>query len=184
MICLYYAGIGSRKTPIPILKVFNYLGEFLAQNGFTLRSGRAEGADIAFEDGCDRVGGNKQIYLPWKGFNKSKSELILPSPIPPNVLSVSSRNHPNWMYLSDTVKKLICRDAYQVLGEDLSIPSDFVVCYTPGGSGSGGTGQAIRIANNYNIPVFDFGKFSDLHEAEQNFNIFYKNIITKKRVEK
>ena len=40
-------------------------------------------------------------------------------------------------------------------------PSNFVVCYTPDGKASGGTGQAIRIAEYYNIPIY---------------NLFYENI--------
>jgi len=33
--------------------------------GYTLRSGGANGADTAFEEGCCR----KELYLPWPGFN-------------------------------------------------------------------------------------------------------------------
>lgn len=72
MIC--YAGIGSRETPKSILEFFEYLGELLAKKGFTLRSGAAKGADSAFEKGCDRVSGLKEIFLPWRGFEGSKSD--------------------------------------------------------------------------------------------------------------
>ena len=51
----------------------------------------------------------------------------------------------------------MARNSYQVLGRNLDDPVEFVICWTPGGSGSGGTGQAIRIAKDYQIPVFDLG---------------------------
>lgn len=71
-----YAGIGSRKTPKEILGLFDYLGRYFAKRRFLLRSGAADGADTAFEDGCDIYSGPKEIYLPWKGFNGNGSELI------------------------------------------------------------------------------------------------------------
>lgn len=49
------------------------------------------------------------------------------------------------------------RNTYQVLGPDLKTHSEFVLCWTPSGRGEGGTGQAIRIARAYHIPVYDLG---------------------------
>ena len=56
----YYAGIGSRSTPSSILSIMTILGKTLAQNGYILRSGGAEGADKAFEIGCNEVSGMKE----------------------------------------------------------------------------------------------------------------------------
>ena len=72
-----YTGIGSRETPIHILNFFVVIGNYLASEGYTLRSGHAPGADQAFEEGCDQVNGKKEIYLPWPNFEGSDSELIL-----------------------------------------------------------------------------------------------------------
>ena len=49
----------------------------------------------------------------------------------------------------------MARNTYQVLGLDLMSPVDFVICWTPLGRDDGGTGQAIRIANAHNIPVYN-----------------------------
>ena len=46
-----YAGIGSRKTPEDIITLMHRLGVRLAELGFTLHSGAANGADTAFEIG-------------------------------------------------------------------------------------------------------------------------------------
>ena len=64
-----------------------------------------------------------------------------------------------WYKLTPAVRKLHARNVYQILGKPVSAGqvSSFVVCYTPRGSGSGGTGQALRIAKAYNIPIFDYG---------------------------
>ena len=154
---IYYAGIGSRETPKWCLQIFAYLGKRFALEGFILRSGHAKGADEYFELGCDEVGGNKEIYLPWKSFEFSTSSLIVRDPL---AFEIGEKFHPYWARLSQGAQKLQARNSHQILGEDLKTPSKFVVCWTKNGTGSGGTGQAIRIAKEYGIPVVDFGIFS------------------------
>ena len=162
---IYYAGIGSRETPPRMLDHFARIGEAFAKKGYTLRSGGAKGADSAFEVGCDRViNGKKEIYLPWKGFEDSKSELYN---ISDEAIKIASKYHPYWHNLSPGSQKLQARNSYQILGYDLKTPSNFVICYTKGGKGSGGTGQAIRIARNYNIPVFDFGAAGTIERLDK-----------------
>lgn len=148
-----YAGIGSRKTPPDVMISMTQAAANLEIMGLKLRSGSADGADIAFEIGVRRSG-MKDIYLPWKGFNNSKSSLYH---ISPEALAMAEEYHPGWHNLSQGVQKLMARNCYQVLGEELDDPSLFILCWTPNGSGSGGTGQAIRIARDFDIPVFDMG---------------------------
>ena len=154
---LPYAGIGSREAPNEVLVVMEKLGHSLAKKGFTLRSGAAQGSDTAFEKGCDSASGKKEIYLPWKGFNDSESNLY---GISHGARELAFEFHPNLYALSDGAIKLMCRNGYQILGSNLKTRSLFVVCYTKDGKASGGTGQAIRIAEAYNIPVFN------LHDKE------------------
>ena len=74
--------------------------------------------------------------------------------------------HPAFNRLPDSVKRLMARSCYQVLGQDLRTPSDFVVCWTQDGAESeaertretGGTGQAIALASRWNIPVFNLAR--------------------------
>lgn len=152
----YYAGIGSRETPSDVLTIFEKVGKFLAQKDFILRSGHAEGADKAFENGCDKVNGLKEIYLPWKGFEGSESDLIV---FDIRAFEIAEKYHPYWNNLKQGGQKLQARNSHQVLGSDLETPSSFVLCWTKNGKGSGGTGQAIRIAKAYDIPIFDAGKY-------------------------
>jgi len=48
----FYTGIGSRKTPYQVQQQMQRIAQFLAKKGYTLRSGSANGADSAFEEGA------------------------------------------------------------------------------------------------------------------------------------
>ena len=168
---MYYAGVGSRETPKEVLSLFTVAGEFLAKKGYTLRSGGAKGADKAFEIGCDKARGKKEIYLPWYGFENSNSNLIVKDK---RAFNIAKQFHPYWHNLSNGAKKLQARNSHQVLGQDLSTLSKFVICWTKNGSGRGGTGQAIRIARNYDIPVFDAGKYKDIEEIKKSLKSFFQ----------
>lgn len=157
----YYAGIGSRETPQEVLELFSSLANFLVRKDFILRSGGAKGADSAFELGCDKRNGEKEIYLPWKGFEGSDSDLIVNDI---KAFDIAEKYHPYWHNLKEGARKLQARNSHQGLGKDLETPSTFVICWTKGGKGSGGTGQMIRIAKAYNIPVFDAGKYENVDE--------------------
>jgi len=156
---IYYAGIGSRETPNEILYMFENIGRYLGKNNFVLRSGHATGADQAFERGCDVVKGEKEIYLPWKGFEGSKSDLIVSDF---KAFKIAEKFHTHWHNLKQGGKKLQARNSHQVLGKDLNTPSKFIICWTKNGKDVGGTSQAIRIARYYEIPIFNAGGYKDL----------------------
>jgi hypothetical protein len=150
----YYTGIGSRKTPEYILLLMTNIAIFLDKKGYILRSGGAVGADSAFEKGAIQ----KEIYLPWRGFNNSEENFI---EISQECLEMAKKFHPNWEYLSSGAKKLHSRNCYQILGENLKTPSRFVICWTPKGEEVGGTSQALRIAKYFNIKIFNLHKEED-----------------------
>lgn len=170
----YYAGIGSRETPKEIIDIMIQIAESLGKMGVVLRSGAAEGADSAFELGCDKVNGLKEIYLPWNGFQNSKSTLVVKDP---KAFEFVEKYHPGFSRLSQGALKLQARNSHQVLGWDLKSPSDFIVCYTPKGKRSGGTGQALRMAEDYSIPIFDCGLYeNDLDLLKKEYVKFIKNV--------
>ena len=142
----FYTGIGSRETPESVCKQMTELANHFRTEGYILRSGHAEGADLAFEKGA---GLQKEIWIPWKGFNGSFSR-FLPSP---EAFEMAAKFHPAWDRCSRGAKALHARNCHQVLGFDLKTPSEFVICWTRDGKASGGTGQAIRIAEHHKIPV-------------------------------
>ena len=168
---MIYTGIGSRNTPDEVLARMRGWGKALAYFEDTLRSGAAPGADAAFEEGCDSVNGSKEIFLPWKGFQKNPSPLF---EVSDEAMKIASEFHDAWKFLKRPVKLLMARNVYQVLGRYLDRPSDFVVCWTPDGCTSrdersrqtGGTGQAIAIASEYGIPVFNLQRENANNEIE------------------
>lgn len=129
----------------------------LAGRGFTLRSGGAPGADAAFEAGTTD-GRRREIYLPVAGWRGSASELH-PEAIGKDcwgrAREITRMFHPAWDRVSEHAERLLVRDTFQVLGQDLQSPSQFVIAWTEDGAASGGTGQAIRIAEAYEIPVLN-----------------------------
>lgn len=159
-----YAGIGSRRTPAPILVMMRTAACELANRGWTLRTGGAEGADQAFLEGADGIGGRVDLFLPWPNFMADEVRRRLW----PNVMivdrpaheayEIARKYHPNWKNLRHSVQSLHARNAHQVLGANLDDPVRFILCWTPNGGGTGGTGQAIRMAADYRIPVFDLGR--------------------------
>ena len=157
MTYLAYTGIGSRDTPEPILKKMRACSKRLKELGFTLRSGGASGADEVFE--C-KAGQSAEIYLPFDGFERKRDNgyqfinaQFLPSYS--QAMKMASDYHPNWDACSGGAKKMHTRNVFQILGQGLDKPSLFVVCWTKDGKASGGTGQALRIAKAYDVPVFN-----------------------------
>jgi len=154
-----YAGIGSRETPPAVLALMTKIARFLGELGYTLRSGAARGADSAFEAGANR----REIYLPWRGFEKRASRYSHPSP---EAAAIAACIHPAWHRLTPGARALQSRNSHQVLGELLRDPVDFVCCWTPDGAScaeertpaTGGTGQAIALASLWEIPVFNLAR--------------------------
>ena len=162
---MYYTGIGSRTTPNDVmLRMFAYASIF-KQLGYTLRSGGSKGADTAFELGSGD--GDKEIYLPWEGFNNNPSPFFT---IDADAFNLAIEVYGNgMMYAKPSTRNLLSRNVYQVLGLTLDVPSEFVVCWTPDGCekaedrtrATGGTGVAIALASMRDIPVFNLKNGDD-----------------------
>ncbi len=176
----FYTGIGSRTTPDKILKIFAKLGE-IYKDKYTLRSGGAPGADTAFEEYLATT--EATIFLPWKGFNNHQSTLYNQHP---QASSIAEKHHPAWSHLASSVQKLMARNVHQILGVSLDHPSEFVVCWTEDGADkkelitkhTGGTGLALKIACEYNIPIYNLGNPEMLELFLNNYNLkeYYETI--------
>lgn len=164
----YYAGIGSRKTPKEILDLMSIIGEYLQSKRYILRSGGAIGADTAFEKYV--LPENKEIFYKEDACEESYKYV--------------DKYHPRPYKLTKNSKDLLARNTYQVLGKDFKTKSDFVICWTEDGCDShskrtrltGGTGQAISIADDYNITVYNlanvvnYNMFVDLLKGDYNIH--------------
>lgn len=176
----FYVGVGSRDTPEDIQHLMIQVAMILReQQGYILRSGHADGADLAFERGSSGV---NQIWLPWKGFNYDSPQaqgLVHTGHYVPQANwmadKIAAHHHPAWNRCDESARKLHTRNVYQVLGPGLGVVSHdtmskFVVCWTKDGKASGGTGQVLRIAAAYNIPVFNLFHSNALEQLEEYLN--------------
>jgi len=148
---MYYAGIGSRKTPEETLEFMTRFARILARKGYILRSGGAEGADTAFANGA------------------KKKEIFRPKDATPEAIELAMSVHPAPQHCNAYVRKLHGRNTQIILGKNLDTPVDFVVCWTPGGGTIGGTGLGIRLANDRGIKVYNLFKADDLIELKERF---------------
>ena len=155
----YYAGIGSRKTPIDVRNKMVAIATQFANLNYILRSGGAAGADKAFERGANA----KDIFKP-----------------KPNSIDFETRKkihriirqlHPNWLGLSNFAKLCHERNVQIVLGEKLDTPVDFLVCWTPEAEDVGGTAMGIKVAKKYGIPVFNIADEQRLEDLRRYYAI-------------
>lgn len=150
-----YAGIGSRETPILIINMMIKFAHACASRGILLISGGANGADSAFAKGAKRIKGNT-------------TEIITPSQCTQPAIELAEKlidDPEHWARLYNKKwrdpmfgRKAHGRNMMLILGHDLNTPVDFVVCWTKGGARRGGTATGIKLAQQYEIPVFNLGQ--------------------------
>jgi hypothetical protein len=150
-----YAGIGSRRlTPTEWDLCFR-TGKWLAQQGWTLKTGACQGADQAFAEGALTTEEDVILYIPWPSYEFKWVEPARGQGAVRRILRYDdidayasvNKFHPNPTILSDAIKKLHARNFLIVNN------TQFVIAWpkptTKGRLGS--TGQGIRIAANLGI---------------------------------
>lgn len=160
----YYSGIGSRTINENIKVNMITLATALSLQGYTLRSGNATGSDQAFADGV--VKDMAQIWLPWMGFNQDFQDKYPDHRYrlvghhhsvgedDADAWDSIEKFHPKPEALNSNGRCFMARNYRQIVG--LGEPdSEFVICWTHDGTDVGGTGQAIRIAKDRGIPVYN-----------------------------
>jgi hypothetical protein len=172
---MWFAGIGSRETPEETCYTLMQIGQYLAGEGWGLRSGGAVRADRAFDLGFNEVGfSTKEIWLAWKGANDHPSGLHPEAyPFTPRELALAEELHPAWSKCGPEARLLHQRNGRIMAG---ILPDEgpidpkklvkFVVCWTKDGQTKGGTGQALRFAERAEIPVFNLGKLKTKEELQ------------------
>jgi len=168
---MIYTGIGSRSVPSDVFSVMRRFAYMVSELQWVLRSGGANGADSAFEQGCrdhaESIGCTPamNIYLPWEGFNgRTTKDGNFPcyhvgvSSEEDRAMKLAAKHHPAWDRCSRMAKQFHARNCFQILGLDLESETDIVVCWTPEGKRGGGTGQALRLAESLDIPIIDLGE--------------------------
>lgn len=169
---MFYTGIGSRRIDKRSCDIIQYdIAPWLAKKGFVLRSGAATGADTAFEVGHDSVDNNgKEIYV-YDSRKCPQPGYILVDGSEDIAMTLSIKFHPRGSKLSHDNRITHARNCCQVLGRNCQEEeSKMVICWTPDGVtrgidttiNTGGSGQVIRVASSFNIPIFNIRNLSDL----------------------
>lgn len=157
-----YTGIGAHATPSDVLDLMAAIARHFAEQRIVLRSGGSLGADLAFESGCGE--GPKEIYVPWAGFNGNPSLLAMTGNLLVRItgsdawqvlrVALAAETPPvDLDALSDEQRRLAARDVCQVLGADLTSPSERIICWTPPSGEPEGTRFALYIARAAGIPI-------------------------------
>lgn len=193
-----YTGIGSRETPAEVVGVMEDAAYRLARMGFVLRSGKAAGADAAFQRGAQRYVAESginfhqhigEIYTPWKGFKGGDGliddwDITLDSidrQFPENAemrWEWVKEVHGGWERLSQGARKLHERNVHQLFGADLGNAylnqSKFVLYYaleTKKGDPKGGTATAVNLAKKQGIRTLNL-----LHD--KNHEVLEKFLVS------
>lgn len=139
------------------------IGKLFAADGWTLRTGGADGSDERFLSGCLLSRPERyELYLPWPRFSK-QAPATLERPTP-RAGAIAARHHPNWSRLKWSERQLHGRNVHEVLGSGCDDPVKLIVCWTPDGSldgaasSAGGTGMALRVAAEYAIKVVNLAR--------------------------
>lgn len=178
----YYTGIGSRETPKDICNLMEDIAFKLASKDYILRSGAAQGADTAFEDGAKAYAEQvderltlAQIYIPWDSFTvydefyKDWYKVLDRMQKKKEAEQIASEIHPAWEKCSRGAKLLHTRNVFQVLGTSLNSPSQFLICWAKldkHGNIKGGTRLAWDLAGKYNVPRFNLANKEDKERVE------------------
>lgn len=165
-------GIGSRETPPADMRLLTMIAKKAEERGMRGRSGGAGGADLAFEKGFSDPR-NIDVIVPWRGFlpqGMSEADVTAylgrerpkAGPGAPVMFQgqyaaqaekLAEKYHPAWDKCSRGARALHSRNMGQVLGMQLDSKTDVVIAWTVDGKATGGTGQAIRIAADLDIPI-------------------------------
>lgn len=168
-----YAGIGSRQTPQEILELIKQIGEKLAEMGWSLRTGACDGPDQWFANGALKVGGNIVLCLPWGSYEKVwvtsarklGAQVETLTDTDKEAFEAVEEFHPAAHRLMPAARKFHARNHNILKG------ASFMVCWTPGGKVSGGTGQALREAISRGVPIRNLGNAEVVRKVKKRLGI-------------
>lgn len=197
---IYYSGIGSRETPQDVLGIMEDAAFRLARIGCVLRSGKAGGADAAFQLGVQKYcisldkerpeaySANKaEIYIPWNGFGTPGLEdwwdisldnlnMVMPGQIDARN-EIIGEIHPNPVALRQKrgAFALHSRNVHQVLGANIlePRPSKFCLYFASEdkhGNPKGGTATAVNLAKKHGVRCLNLNTPERLQKLESFLN--------------
>lgn len=166
------ACIGSRDLTPEQTDICERLGQWLVSHGHIISTGNAEGADQAFARGGNSVDPTKvHLWLPWYRYERQAivpgNQVVLFTALSDQLqtllLTLAEKFHPAWGKLTQGGQKLQGRNGLIILDRipeptellfpKIELMTDRVLALPSSRPGGGGTGQGMRMAQNYGIPV-------------------------------
>lgn len=169
----YYTGVGSRETPFGVQTLMTMIARRLDKEGWTLRTGDADGADEAFRKGTAIARVYSPMYV--KSIYEGSLHSTTDASMATCAMDIAKSIHPNWGACNPFARWCHARNIFQVLGDDPRTPdpSKFLVCWTPNGEKCGGTRTAIVLAERYNVPVENLA-FPETYEKWRSWACVYE----------
>lgn len=171
---LPYAVVGNRDTPAGALALAKDMAAKLASRGFTARLGGMDGLDKTIADALTPQA--YELQLPWKNFGGFESKTSYSSP---EVMAIAKHFSDTWDTLKLPIQGFLGKNVRVLLGEKTKSIAMFLVVHSEDGaehirevtSRTGSVGHAIKIANHFNIPVFNLQKQDALTRLYQQFHM-------------
>ena len=157
------ACIGSRGLKVSEVLACESIGRAIAERGWELHTGNAQGADQAFARGANQVNPELvHLHLPWFKYER---QVIVPGNVVRTVEDLNNddlnvyadfarRNHPAWSHLSQGVRKLMVRNGMIVMPR-IDEPVNVTIAWPSDKTGGGGTGQGMRMSHEKKITLID-----------------------------
>lgn len=145
--------VGSRRAPFYIRQEAIELGEAFSELGYKARSGGALGMDTywlcQYDPELATVYRHDDRSYDARTVNTTRLGAF------DEAIDIINRIVPHIAYMDATARLLHYRNAFQVLGDDLRSPSDYLLYWSPlkNGVPVGGTKTAVLLAKRVGIPV-------------------------------
>ena len=151
-----YAVVGNKEFPSDLIPKLTSIVKKLDSLGYTARTGSMKGLDVEVET----ITTNVELQLPWKNFNNKESKNTFSSP---EILALAKSFQPGFEELALPIKGFLAKNVRVLLGSKGISRAIFLLCHSEDGvdtarqvtSRTASVGHAIKVADKFNIPVFN-----------------------------
>ena len=151
-----YAVVGNKEFPTDLIPKLTSIVKKLDSLGYTARTGSMKGLDVCVEE----LTTNVELQLPWKNFNNKESKNTYSSP---EILAIAKSLQPGFDELALPIKGFLAKNVRVLLGGKGISRAIFLLCHSEDGADSArqvtsrtaSVGHAIKVADKFNIPVFN-----------------------------
>lgn len=145
-------------------------GLVLAKRGWHLHTGNCTGADQAFASGANEIDAAMvSLWLPWPSYELEaiNAKNIVHKEPTEDAMKLAEQFHPKWEACKRGGRSLHARNMHIILGKTLDEPVDMIICWTKNGLKTGGTSQALRLAENKSIKVYNLAIEDDILQLKK-----------------